>query len=210
MPKTSFHNKNIILASKSERRINLLKDLKVPFKAIESPFKEPDFETTDMSPAEYAINNAKQKAAEVAKKASNAFIIGMDTIGEYNGRVLGKPKDRSHAKDMIKYLNGTTHNVITGICIKDADSEHEVTAAEITHVTFAQMSNNDIELYLDLGAWKDMAAGYAIQGIGSLFVEKIEGDYFNVVGFPIYRFSHLMKEIGMPLLEIMTIQKSNN
>ena len=100
-----------------------------------------------MSPAEYAIHNAQQKATTVAEQVSNAFVIGMDTIGEYNGKVLGKPKDRSHAKDMIKYLNGTTHNVITGICIRDADSEHKVTAAEITHVTFALMSDNDIEKY---------------------------------------------------------------
>jgi septum formation protein len=104
---------------------------------------------------------------------------------------------------MIKYLRGTKHEVITGICITDADSGHKVTAAETTKVTFTEMSDNDIEKYLDLGVWKDVAAGYAIQGVGALFVEKIEGDYFNVVGCPIFRLSHLMKEIGMPILELI-------
>ncbi len=199
----NFHDKDIILASNSPRRKQLFKELNFPFKTMPSSFKEPDYVETDMAPVQYSIFNAQQKADEVAEKLSNALVIGMDTIAEFQGRVLEKPKDRAHAKDMIKYLRGSQHEVITGICIRDADSEHKVTAAETTKVTFTNMSDNDVEKYLDLGVWEDVAAGYAIQGVGALFVEKIEGDYFNVVGCPIFRLSHLMKEIGMPLLGII-------
>ncbi len=195
--------KNIILASESQRRIQLLEELKIPFKAFASSFKEPLFSNFEGSPIEYALYNATKKAEDVAKKSKNAFVIGMDTIGEYKGRVFEKPNDRSHAKEMITALNGTTHNVITGICIIDPDSEETVTAAEITKVTFSEMSDNEIEAYLDLGEWRGLACGYGIQGIGALFIEKVEGDYFNVVGFPIRRFYSLMKEMGMNMLEFL-------
>lgn len=193
--------KDIILASCSPRRKQLFEELNFSFKTMPSFFKEPEFAKIKMTPTQYAVDNAFKKAQEVSHKVSDAFVIGMDTIAEYKGRVLEKPKDRQHARDMIKYLRGTQHEVITGICIIDADSGHKVTAAETTKVTFTQMSDNEVEKYLDLGAWQDVAAGYAIQGVGALFVEKIEGDYFNVVGCPIFRLSHLMKEIGIPLLE---------
>jgi len=195
--------KNIILASESKRRVQLLEELKIPFEAVPSPFKELSFSEFDGSPTEFALFNARKKAEEVAKKSKNAFVIGMDTIGEYKGRVFEKPNDRSHAKEMITALSGTTHNVITGICIIDADSEEMVTSAEVTKVTFSEMSDNEIEAYLDLGEWRGLACGYGIQGIGALFIEKVEGDYFNVVGFPIHSFYRLMKEMGMNILEFI-------
>jgi septum formation protein len=197
------HKKQIILASGSKRRIDILSELKVPFKSIASNVNEPDYDGEKMNPEEYAVHCARLKAREVARKVEKSLVIGMDTIGEYEGRVLGKPGDHEHARRMINYIQGTKHNVITGICIIDSDSEDSFAAAEITKVKFAAMSEKDIEKYLNLGAWKDVAAGYAIQGIGSLFIEKIEGDYFNVVGFPIFRFNHLMKQMGMPILELI-------
>lgn len=197
------HNKKIILASQSPRRIEILKDLKIPFNSKPSRCRELQFEESKMSPIEFAISNAERKAQDIAGDESNALIIGMDTIGEYQNRIFEKPKDRDHAKSMIKLLNGTTHNVITGICIIDADSEDKVTAAEVTKVTFTDMSDNEIEKYLDKGEWDGLACGYGIQGLGALFIEKIEGDYFNVVGFPVFRFYHLMKQIGVNPLEIM-------
>lgn len=198
-----YHDKDIILASESKRRIQLLEELKVPFKSAPSVCREISFDESDKSPAEFALFNAQRKAEDVARNAKNAFVIGMDTIGESEGRVFGKPCDRVHAKEMIKTLNGTTHNVITGICIVDADSEEMVKAAEITKVTFTELSDNEIEAYLDMGEWRGLACGYGIQGIGALFIEKVDGDYFNVVGFPIHRFYYLMKEIGMNLLKVM-------
>ena len=197
------HDKKIILASESPRRIEILKDLKIPFETRSSQCRELNYDEANMSPTEFAIANAIRKAEDIAGNESNALVIGMDTIGEYQDRVFEKPKDRAHAKTMINTLSGTTHNVITGICIIDADSENNVTAAETTKVTFADMSDNEIEAYLDQGDWDGLACGYAIQGLGSLFIEKIEGDYFNVVGFPVFRFHHLMKQIGINPLEIM-------
>ena len=198
-----YYDKDIILASRSKRRIQLLEELKIPFKSVPSTCVELSFDEVKLNPIEFALKNAQRKAEDVARKSKNAFVIGMDTIGEYEGRVFEKPKDREHAKQMIKTLNGTTHNVITGVCVADSDSDEIVTAAEVTKVTFSQLSDNEIEAYLDLGEWRGLACGYGIQGIGALFIEKVEGDYFNVVGFPIHRFYHLMKEVGVNLLEVM-------
>ncbi len=196
------HDKKIILASESPRRIQILKDLKIPFETSPSKCGEFKFEEMDMSPTEFAVSNAERKALDVARNQKKALIIGLDTLGEFEGGVYEKPEDKDHAKQMIRTLNNTTHNVITGICIVDADSEDKVTAAEVTKVTFTRMSDFEIESYLDTGDWEGLACGYGIQGLGSLFVERIEGDYFNVVGFPVFRFHHLMKQIGINLLEI--------
>jgi len=197
------NDKNIILASESKRRIQLLEDLKIPFKAMASGYKEGAFDGSSKSPAEFALFNAQRKAEEVRSKVKNALIVGMDTIGEYNGMVFGKPIDRKHAKHMIKTLSGTVHNVITGVCIIDSDSGEMVKATEITKVTFTEMSDSEVETYLNMGEWDGLACAYGIQGIGALFIEKVDGDYFNVVGFPIHRFYHLMKEMDVHLLELM-------
>lgn len=206
MQTSKFHNKKIkkiILASESPRRIEIMKDLKIPFETKPSKCTELKFEETDLSPAQFALMNAQRKAEDIAKNEKNALVIGMDTVGEYNGRIFEKPRDLEHAREMISTLNGTTHNVMTGICIIDADSEDKVSATEITKVKFTQMSGNEIQSYLDRGDWEGLACGYGIQGLGSLFIESIEGDYFNVVGFPVFRFYHLMKEIGVNILELM-------
>jgi septum formation protein len=195
----------IILASKSKRRIELMqklfKSLKIPFKHVGSKFKEPAFTQVDMNPLEYVVYNATGKAKSLSNKFKNNYIVAMDTVAEYKGRVLGKPKNKEEARDMIKYLNGTTHNVITGICIINSISGNDITAVETTKVTFTEMSDNEIEAYLNLGVWKGLAAGYGIQDIGALFVEKIQGDYFNVVGFPIFRLAYMFKEMGFPLFK---------
>lgn len=207
MNSASQSAKKIILASESKRRIQLLNELKIPFKSIPSSMEEPSYLDSNKTPEEFALFSAQQKAIDVAKPLNNSIVIGMDTIGEFNQQVFEKPRDRAHAKEMIRTLSGTTHNVITGICIVDADSEEMTKAAEITKVTFTELSDNEIEAYLDLGEWRGLACGYGIQGIGALFIEKVEGDYFNVVGFPIHRFYHLMKEIGMNVLELMGASK---
>lgn len=195
--------KTLILASKSPRRREILDSLNIPYTAKESNFDEPDFRTTKMNAEEFVIYNATEKAREVAANESNALVIGMDTIVEYNDTLFGKPKNHNEALETIKFLNGTTHQVITGICIIDADGEVEVSTVESTLVTFSEMSQNEIEDYLICSAWDNYAGGYAIQGLGSLFIEKIEGDYFNVVGFPIYKFGLLMKEMGIPVLDLI-------
>ncbi|MFC1811007.1 Maf family protein [Patescibacteria group bacterium] len=197
-----MNDKKIILASQSPRRIEILKDLKINFETKPSQCRELSFKESQMTPTEFAIANAERKARDIAQNESNALVIGMDTIGEYENQVIEKPRDQEHAKEMINLLNSTSHNVITGICIIDADSEDKVAAAETTKVKFTTMSDNEIEAYLDTGDWEGLACGYGIQGLGALFIEKIEGDYFNVVGFPVFRFYHLMKQIGVNVLEL--------
>jgi septum formation protein len=195
--------KPIILASKSPRRIKTLKDLKIPFKLVPSGFEEKKYDKSKFTPEEYALHNAREKAYDSAKRAKKGIVVGMDTIGEIDGKVLGKPDDRTHAREMIKMLRGKTHTVITGICLYDIETKKELSAAEITRVTFHEMTDKEIEMYLDLGMWKDVACAYAVQETGALFIERIEGDYFNIVGFPVFRFGHMMKEIGMPLWGLM-------
>ena len=193
--------KPIILASKSPRRIKILKDLKIPFKCVPSMYKEKKYNKNKFTPEEYVLHNARGKARDSAKRAKKGIVVGMDTVGAIDGMVLGKPKDRKHAREMIKMLRGKTHSVITGICIYDIETKKELSAAEATRVTFADMTDMEIEMYLDLGMWKDFACAYAVQEKGAFLIEHIDGDYFNIVGFPVFRFGRLMKEFGISLLE---------
>ncbi|MBN1494800.1 septum formation protein Maf [Candidatus Peregrinibacteria bacterium] len=195
--------KSIILASKSPRRIQILKDLQIPFKIVPSNFEEKKYEKSKLTPLQYALYNAREKAYDSAKKIKDGIVVGMDTIGAINGRVLGKPRDKKHARAMIKTLSGKTHSVITGIHLYDVKTKKELSAAEITHVTFTDMTDKEIDYYLKLGMWRDVACAYAIQEKGELFIERIEGDYFNVVGFPVFKFGQLMKQFGMPLWDLI-------
>lgn len=125
----------------------------------------------------------------------NAIIIGVDTIGVLKGKVIGKPKDRAHARRMIKTLAGTTHRVISGLCVVDIASRKKIKTKEVTKVTFRKISEAELEKYLDSNHWKGKAGAYAIQGRAKGFVSKIEGDFTNVVGLPIERLKIILKKI---------------
>lgn len=196
-------SKKIILASGSERRKTLFKSLQIPFEVMPSTFEELDINNTDLSAHEFAAHNAAEKARDVARKVENAIVIGMDTIVSFENKIIGKPEDITHAREILELLSGQEHSVITGVCIIDADDQIEVAGNEETKVTFDSMSTNEIDRYLELGEWEGKAGAFAIQGIGALFIQEIKGDYFNVVGFPIYRFSELMKEFGTPILDLI-------
>jgi SAM-dependent methyltransferase len=130
----------------------------------------------------------------------------------FNEHFLGKPKDKEDHKRILRILSNTTHKVISAICIIDTRSKKNVTAIETTFVTVEKLEESDIEAYVASGEGDDKAGGYAIQGLGCLFCRKIEGDYFNVVGLPMYRLRKLLKEFGLKAhLIIMThtpLQKS--
>lgn len=150
----------------------------------------------DLTPEEIAIQNAEGKALEIAKNHKYAYILGVDTLGAYQHHILGKPKDLDDAKRILKILNGTTHEVISGMCLIDTEQDRKISHAEKTYVTFGKMSDHEIDEYLKSGESMDKAAAFAIQGLGSLFIEKIEGDYFNVVGLPMFRLMQMFKELG--------------
>ncbi len=181
----------LILASQSPRRIEMLQNLNWDFIVHPSDFQE--LETAD-NPQDLVIHNAVGKTKSVASHYQEGVIIGVDTIGVSNNEILGKPKNDQDARRIIKLLSGGTHQVISGLALYDAKQKHLLTHAEITSITMDRMSDQEIDSYIASGEGRDKAGAYAIQGLGALFINKIEGDYYNVVGLPIYRLYKLLQQ----------------
>jgi septum formation protein len=185
-----------ILASSSPRRIALLGMLNLGFTSIPSTADEPL--PKDEKPEEYAMNLSFMKASEVANRTSDALIIGADTIVVIDGKILGKPASHEEAFEMLSTLSGRTHEVITGVTFLKTDFSHTITEKKTffvrTRVTFSRLDSTEINRYIETGSPFDKAGGYGIQDdTGALFVERIDGDYYNVVGFPLNRFYQEMK-----------------
>lgn len=192
---------NIILASNSPRRKEILNQLNLDFMVMPSSFEE---SSLDMEPKALVEHFAYMKAKDVYEQHSDirkpdTFILGSDTI-VYNGRIMGKPKDNEDAFQMLKELSGREHMVISGISVINAATGQSLTRNEITRVCFRSLSDREIWSYVESGEPKDKAGAYAIQGIGSLFVKEIKGCYFNVVGLPVQKFNEIMNEFGILLL----------
>ncbi|MGN7939656.1 Maf family protein [Virgibacillus sp. 6R] len=185
-------NTNLILASASPRRKELLELLQIPFKVIPSEVEEKVDET--LHPEEMVKLLAQQKAEYVAKSNQNAYVIGSDTLVVYDGQMLGKPVDKNHAIEILQKLSGKTHEVYTGVSIIYGSQIRSFT--EKTAVTFYPLSNKEIEDYVSTGEPMDKAGGYGIQGYGSLLVNKISGDYYAVVGLPIARLKRELEIVG--------------
>lgn len=196
MPKLNIP-RQIVLASQSPRRKELLESIGLDFLVHPSKFEEKE---THITPEELALHNAVGKAQEVSRHYKDALIIGVDTVVAFNEHFLGKPKDREDHKRILRILSNTTHKVISAICIFDTKSKKNVTAFETTLITIDRLDEADIEAYVNSGEGDDKAGGYAIQGLGGLFCRRIEGDYFNVVGLPMYRLRKLLKEFGIKKL----------
>lgn len=180
-----LEGKKIILASQSPRRIEMLHSLGVEFEIFPAQVDENPAIYRDE--VEYACLIAKSKADWVHEKRPEAdLIIAADTIVVKEGKIFGKPRDHAEARAMLQTLSGATHQVITGICLRSA--AQEIIDHEITDVVFAPLSPEEIELYLASGEPFDKAGAYGIQGFASALIERIEGCYFNVVGFPLARF----------------------
>lgn len=150
-------------------------------------------------PEEYAQTLAFLKAKEVSKRHRNALVIGADTIVVQNNTILGKPVDENEAHSMLRTLSGSEHDVVTGLCLLTTDmnyeSEKKETIAVTTRVRFDELTDQEIKDYIDSGSPFDKAGGYGIQDDwGAIFVREIEGDFYNVVGFPINRFYGLLKQ----------------
>lgn len=185
---------NIILASRSPRRFELLKSLNLKFKVQPSSFEE---HKKHIAPSKLVKLNAIGKAREIARKNPDSIIIGVDTIGAYKKHILNKPKDFADAIRILKMLNNTTHTVYSGVCVIDTRKNKEYSFIEKTRVTFIKMTDQEIKAYIHSGESMDKAAAFAAQGLGSLFIKKIDGDYFNVVGLPIYKLGRLLKKLGV-------------
>lgn len=187
-------NRQFILASQSPRRRELLEMLGVEFMVDPSDFVELE---ALQSPEQTAIHNAEGKAGQVAKKHPDAIILGVDTVVYCRDQILGKPKDDRDAERILKLLSGSTHQVISALTLIDTKSQQKLTQTQSTSVTMDKLSPEQISFYLSSGEGKDKAAGYAIQGLGSLFITEIHGDYFNVVGLPIRLLYTMLQELGI-------------
>ena len=142
---------------------------------------------------------ASHKAREVAEKCGpDDVVIAADTIVWHDGRVYGKPHSEAEASDMLRALSGNTHEVYTGVCV--IRGEKELTAAEQSSVRFRKLTDAEIAAYIASGEPMDKAGAYGAQGLASLFVEGIEGDFFNVMGLPLCRLGLMLKELGVELL----------
>ncbi|MGD0591400.1 MAG: Maf family protein [Bacteroidota bacterium] len=179
--------KPLILASQSPRRKILLKQIGLKFRVIPSHVSEV------LSPNESPGDNAKRiaidKASEVAASLQKGIVIGADTIVVLDHHVLGKPTSKDDAKRMLKLLSGREHSVYTGFALIDVESKKHVAGVEETKVRFRKLDEKEIVSYIDSGSPMDKAGSYGIQDdFGAVFVEKVNGCFYNVVGFPLARF----------------------
>jgi septum formation protein len=182
----------LILASASPRRIQLLKEWGLNYKVIPSHIDEA---TRRKRPHAIVKDLALQKARAIAEKLSEGIVIGADTIVVLKGKVIGKPRDERHAARMLAMLNGTCHRVYTGVAVIDAASKTERIAYAVSRVRMRRLA--DAEIVRLSAKHLDKAGAYAVQEKSDAFVERIEGDYFNVVGLPKDTLKELLKSFGI-------------
>jgi septum formation protein len=172
----------LILASSSPRRQAILEQLGVDFR-VEAPDVE---ELSQGEPRELVVRNALLKLRAVPGER----VLAADSMVVWDGRAHGKPADRSEAERWLRELSGRWHRVMGGLAVREHGTER--TDVAVTRVRFRELSEADIERYLGSGEWRDRAGGYAIQELGAMLVEEIEGDWFNVVGLPVPALLRLM------------------
>lgn len=184
-----------ILASQSVRRAQWLKQLGIEFEVIPSYADEESVPKS--SPSSYVKKLAKLKAETVAKKVEEGVIIGADTVIYINGRILGKPKDSEDAFATLKELSGKKHMAITGICIIDKYSGKKLTRSVKTTVKFRDLDDNLIRWYVGTGEPMGKAGSYAVQEKGAILVEWIKGDFYNIVGMPLFTLEKMLEEMQL-------------
>lgn len=191
--------RKIILASASPRRKELLEKVGLKFEVEPGDCEE--IVATGLEAHEVVRRLSREKAESVARKHRNAVIIAADTVVLIGDKILGKPHNRNEAKKMLRTLSGKSHAVITGFTIIDTDKKKVLSKSVETKVYIRKLNPKEIDAYVKSGEPLDKAGGYAIQGLGSVIVEKIEGDYFNVVGLPLSALSESLKELGIDVWE---------
>ena len=183
----------LILASNSPRRSHLLAQAGLNFSVIPSDVDEQKLAMSD--PDEYVRALAESKARDISEKHPDSWIIGADTIVLIEQQILGKPDSEDAARKMLRRLSGKTHQVYTGYCICCKREKRLFSDVVKTDVYFKELSDREIEWYIQTGEPFDKAGGYGIQGIGAFLVERISGSYTNVVGLPVCEvISFLIKE----------------
>ncbi len=184
-------NKSVVLASASPRRAQLFSLLGLKAEIYPADIAEP---LTADPPDLQAITHARNKAAFTAERyGQQTLVVAADTVVAIAGQVLGKPRDDAQAREYLQLLSGCQHSVFTGICLRWR--AEELYACERTEVCFDELSRDDIQAYLATGEPFDKAGAYGIQGYGAQFITRVEGCYFNVMGFPVSLFYRLLKQL---------------
>lgn len=189
----------IVLASASPRRRELLTQIGLKFRVV--PSRAEELVLPDETPEEHVIRLSIDKASDVAaqNEIEGRWFIGSDTIVLCDGQILGKPEDDRHAAQMLRMLSGQEHRVLSGYAILDRQTGEQRAEAVSTRVRFRELTDAEIARYIASGEPADKAGAYAIQGLGVCFVAEIEGSYTNVVGLPLCRLTLALKELGVPL-----------
>ena len=189
----------MILASNSQRRQEILKDAGFNFRVITSNIEEISDKKII---TEKVLDIAEKKLEQIAKDNKNEFILAADTVVELNGKIFGKPKNREEAFSFLKTLSGQIHRVITAYVFKNISKNILIKEIVVSEVKFFDLDDETINWYLDTGEPFDKAGAYGIQGYGRILVEKINGDFYSIMGFPISNFLENLRKIGYKISQI--------
>ena len=189
----------MILASNSKRRQEILRDMGFNFKVLTADIEEIS-DKKEIS--EMILDIAEKKLDKIAKENVNEFVLAADTVVELEGRIFGKPKSREEAESFLKTLSGKTHKVITAYVFKNISKNIFIKDVVISKVKFYDLDDETIKWYLDTSEPFDKAGAYGIQGQGRVLVEKIEGDYFAIMGFPVSNFLKNLRKNGYKISQI--------
>lgn len=203
--------KKIVLASASPRRKELLRQIGLDFTVEPSDYEESISTTSEhcdyqqnidftAESHELARYLSREKARLVAQKHENALVIAADTFILFKGEIMGKPATDIEARRILQRINGEQHSVITGLTVIDTGSNKTASKSVETRVYIRKLTSEEIDTYVKTGEPLDKAGAYAIQGLGAVIVERIEGDYFNVVGLPLSTLAESLKAFGIHIL----------
>lgn len=189
----------IVLASSSPFRKKLLEQTGIEFEAISPNYKE-DI-SISKSPDDVVKILSEGKARSIADNLNqNAVIIGSDQVFVFNGEIYGKAKNRHEAYERLKMLEGKHHKLVTGLCVIDTEKNLTETISDTVKIYMRKLNEEEIEKYLDTDEWQGVAGSYRIEGKGVSIIEKIEGDYFSVIGLPIFKLLTILRKININII----------
>ncbi|MBV8689822.1 MAG: septum formation protein Maf, partial [Candidatus Eremiobacteraeota bacterium] len=187
--------RELVLASASPRRLELLRSLGFDVRVVPSRYAEPAHD--DLTPHQLAAVHAREKAREVAQRLPGMLIVSADTVVDLDGKALGKPRDEADAIRMLRALSGRAHDVHTAFTLIDPKSDLAHEEIESTRVWFYDLDDREIAAYVRTGDPLDKAGAYGIQGLGATLVRRVEGDFYTVMGLPLGRFARVMARLGL-------------
>ena len=191
--------RKIILASKSKARQKLLKQMGIPFRVSKSRIKESSSTSAGKNPSHLVKNNALRKAQDVAARTSSGIVIAADTVVSAEGKIIGKPKNIADAFFTIKLLTRKPQWVYTGLAVIDIDRQNTYITHEKTKIYMYPLTDRQIRRYLRNTSPLDKAGSFDIQGRGGIFIDRIEGCFYNVVGLPLAKLARILTKIGIEI-----------